>query len=283
MNNLVTLTPQVQIVTTTKKLVDSLLAMNTRNRSPKVSHINRLAADVESGQFLLTASGIGVSNTGVLLDGQNRLMAIRQAGYPPCKLVLVTGLDDDSQRVVDRHSKRSLGDALTLHMNITISGHMVALANAVHAFGASKGKYEKFVFSGRGVGTQLSDGAAAHVMAEHGDLIAEVVSASGGARASVMAALFVYAYHDHDRAIEFCHDVNKGVNLQEDHPAYRLRGSIDRLKKQSDAIGRMELFKTAVSAVICHATGRTTKMLKASESWANAPWKWSIPVIGKVD
>jgi hypothetical protein len=270
MNNLITQYPTVQIVTATKKLVDALLAINTHNRNPKKANIDRIVEDLQKDAFFLTASGVGVSNTGVLLDGQNRLMAIRKAGYPAVKFVLTTGLCMDSQRVVDRHARRNLADVLSLHMNITVSTHMVAAAKAIKFHGALVGKSEKFRMSS----AHSNDSETAEMIAEHGDLLLEVINASGMARASVATALFVYALHDKTRALEFCRDVAKGINLSEDHPAYRLRNVIQRMTKQGTATGRMELFKYAASAVMAHADGRTCKQLKESESWEAAPWKW---------
>lgn len=273
MNALISDMPHVSIVTASKNLVEKLLSMNTRNRKAKLSNINRLADDVQTGNFMLTASGIGVSKTGVLLDGQNRLIAIKKAGYPPVQFVLAIGLDDASQRVVDRHAKRSLSDILSMHMNLTISAHMVALANALSFFNATRKPNIPFVFQSSG---SLSDSRLADFMADYNNLAMDIVVSSGHARAPVLAALFVYALHDRDRAIEFARDIAKGLNLSEDHPAYRLRAAINRLKKATDSTGRMELFKLAASACIKHSQGKTSKQLQAVDSWESAKWDWLI-------
>lgn len=275
MNALISQTPQAQIVTAGKALVDKLLAMNTRNRKHKSAHIKAMAHEINAGQFWLTGSGIGVSKTGVLLDGQNRLMAIKAAGYAPVQFVLVTGLEDESQRAVDRHARRSLSDALTMHMNMTVSTQMVALANALHAFGATRGKTSPFVSTTQG-NSPLTDSVAADFMAEHGALAADLVKATNGVKAPVMAAIFVYAIHRHDDAMQFARDVSKGINLAEDHPAYRLRSAIERLKRANDSAGRTEIFKIAANACITHSKGATVKQLKPVESWESAPWKWAI-------
>lgn len=272
MHTLISTTPQVSIVTASKSMVDKLLSMNTRNRTPKKDHMARIKRDIESGTFHLTASGIGVSKTGVLLDGQNRLMAIRDAGYPPVKFVLATGLDDDSQRVVDRHAKRSLSDALSMHMNITVSSHMVALAHALRSFNATRKPPQPFAYAHG----HLSDSEVGDFMAEYGDVAIEVVRSATGCRAPVMAAIFVYALHDHERALQFARDVAKGVNLAEDNPAFRLRSSMARLKTASDAAGRMELFRVAASACINHANNKNLKLLRAADSWDGARWQWAV-------
>jgi hypothetical protein len=271
MNALISKTPQASVVTASRSLVDKLLSMNTRNRQIKKSHIEKLVRDIAAGEFLLTASGIGVSCDGVLLDGQHRLLAIRQAGYPPVQFILVTGLAAASQRVVDRHTRRTLGDALTLHMNKTISGNMVAIANALHDLDAVRGKDEPF----KHVRTNVADSVIASFMAEHNELCADVAQACP-ARAPIMAAIFVYASNDRNGALRFARDVYKGVELKEDSPAYRLRGAIDRLRRATDAAGRLELFCCAASACIADAQKRPMQMLRPVSSWATAPWRWEI-------
>lgn len=271
--SLVTSEPKATIETATKQLVDALLSMNTRNRTPKESHMKRLATDMKNGSFYLTASGVGVSKTGVLLDGQNRLMAIRDAGYPPVQFVLATGLDDASQRVVDRHAKRSLSDVLTMHMNMTVSTHMVALANALSAFGATK--KSGFVAFSR-ANAAMTDTVVAEFLAEHAELAIQVIQASKHVKAPVLAALWVYAYHHPEMALQFAHQVGTGFGLSENMPAYRLRSAIDRLKSNNSGPGRMELFKLAVTSCISHYQGKELKMLKGSDSWESAKWKWKI-------
>lgn len=271
--SLVTSSPKATIETATKPLVDALLAMNTRNRTPKQSHMKRLALDMQGGSFYLTASGVGVSKTGVLLDGQNRLMAIRDSGYPAVQFVLATGLEDDSQRVVDRHAKRSLSDVLTMHMNMTVSSHMVALTNALAAFGVTK--KSGFVSYARPSQT-MTDTVVAEFLAEHAELAIEVIQASKQAKAPVLAALWVYAYHHREMALEFAHQVGTGIGLSENAPARRLRLAIERLKANSSGPGRMELLRLSASACISHYQGKEIKLLKAADSWESAKWKWKI-------
>jgi hypothetical protein len=277
LNALISETPHANVVTASRTLVDKLLAMNTKNRRPKEKHVENLSSDVASGDFLLTASGVGVSRTGVLLDGQHRLMAIRKAGYPPVQFVLVTGLEDDSQLVVDRHAKRSLSDALSMHMNITVSSHMVAMAQALYAFNGASGKHDVFRHSRSGA---APDSLIGDFMAEHNELCCDIVRAGAEVRAPVLAAIFVYALHDRENAIRFAREVSKGIELKEDSPAYRLRTAMDRLKRAQDSAGRLEIFSCAASACISDDLKRPIKLLRPVESWATARWKWAIPAGG---
>lgn len=275
---LVTATPTCQIVTATPQLVDDLLAMNTRNRAPRQNHIDQLCREIEDGHFMLTASGVGVSKSGVLIDGQHRLIALKKSGCPPLQFVLATGLEDESQAVVDRHSKRNISDSLSLLMNMTVTTNMVAMIQILHSFGATDGKSETFTSSYK----PLHDAAISRVLTEIGEDVHAAAVATSGVRASTAAAVFVYMMHDREKALAFTDKVKRGIGLQENDAAYRLRIAIDRLKSQHTVAGRFELFKLSVSACIHDSTGAEVKLLRPQESWQQAPWKWNVPNISKI-
>lgn len=272
MNNLISSYPTASFVTASRALVEALLKMNTRNRKVKEREIIEMTKDMQAGRFLPTGSGVSVSSCGVLLDGQNRLLAMRRAGYPPVKFVLATGLSLDSQLVIDRGAKRTLADSLQMYMNITISTRMVALARALHEHSATVSKDASF-----GLSRPLSDSEVAIFLSGNSDLTFTVLAESGAVRTSVAAALYVYAYHEKDKALEFCRQVCKGANLEESAPAFRLRNSIEKMRNANTASARLELFRLTVSAICAHSRGEKLKILKGSDSWSNANFKWCIP------
>ena len=268
---LVTQNPECSIVTANKPLVDALLAMNTHNRTARQTAIDRLKIDIEAGTWKLTASGVGVDTLGRLSDGQHRLLAIKQAGYPPVQFVLATGLDPDAQSVVDRHAKRSLADALSLLQGRTISTAIVAAANVLLLYKNATSKDQPFAFSG---GQPSDSRAAANLLEWEDDLVAVMQAVGCSARASVVAALAIYHRHDHDGAIELGDQIKRGTGLSETDPAYKLRATLQTsTTKGGGSQAALRAFCYTVSAVIAHAQGRSIRILRASESWAQNPWK----------
>ena len=112
-------TEAAEVVTLTRPLVDWLLAINTHNRTIKAAVVQRYREELERGNWSVTSQGIGVSREGVLVDGQHRLLAIRAAGYPAVRTLLVYGLDPSVQLKVDTHAKRDLADRLALALDIS--------------------------------------------------------------------------------------------------------------------------------------------------------------------
>jgi hypothetical protein len=123
--------PEAQIKTATKELVDSLLSMNTSNRGVRKTIVNAYARDIKAGKWKLTNQGIGVTINGVVADGQHRLLAIKECGYPPIPLLIVTGLDPDVQIAVDAHAKRSARDLLQFAFGARVSRSAPAIANVL--------------------------------------------------------------------------------------------------------------------------------------------------------
>ena len=267
---LVTQHPHACIVTATKPLIDALIAMNTRNRKPRQTAIDRLRIDIEAGQWKLTASGVGVDWNGHLCDGQHRLYAIVEAGYPPVQFVLTTGLDPASQAVVDRHAKRSLSDALSMMTGRTVSTAIVAAANSLLSIKNATSPKEPFVYASR----HPSDSQAAACLIEWEDDLAAVLSAAGGNfRSSIVAALAIYHRHDPERAVLFADQLRRGLGLSETDPAYKMRSILETaLVRNGGAQGSIRAFCYTVSAILAHSQGRELRLLKGSDSWSNHRW-----------
>lgn len=257
-----------RIATATPELVDELLSMNIKNRTMRRSAVDRLVADIKAGAWVLTASGIGVDSNNVLSDGQHRLEAIRQAGYPPVQFMLARGLSPKAQSVVDRHAKRSLADALSLVNGRTISNLVVAACNALILV---KGATQRSVTFSASHGSP-SDSAVARKLIEWEDELLAVQSATNGsARAAVCAALAVYYRHKPDAALEFCDQIKRGLGLSETDPAYRLRAAL-KFSTAGGAAASVRSFATTASAICAHSKGAQVKMIRAYESWDKAPW-----------
>lgn len=266
---LITQKQTVQIVTANPLIVEALLSLNKRNRKIRPTATSRLREEIDLFRWHLTASGIGVDTDGNLSDGQHRLIAFREAGYPPVQFVLVTGLDPTSQAVVDRHAKRSLADALTLASNRTITTTQIAASNALLSITGSTYRAKTFSWAGN----QPSDAACEAQFEIWEEDISKVISHAGSSpRAAVIAALAVYHRHDSERSLVLAEQIKTGANLSEHDPAFRLRKALAALK-QGGSSSSVHSFRLAASACIAHAEGRKVNILRAAESWASSPWR----------
>lgn len=257
------------IVKSSKKLVDGLLEMNIQNRTIKKGHMQWLAEAIKNNDFHLTTQAIGVSDKGVLLDGQHRLMALKDAGYPSVDLLIVTGLSERSRIYIDQGAKRSTADMLKIVLNHSISHRMAALVTTHLKLAETK---DGFVFR-KDSGRKPSLDNVVEVMERHFDRISMLISAAGNLpRAGTLAAFFDYSLkYDHDSAIQLAEHVKNGENLTKNMPAYRLRAFILGGTKRTSygSAGQLEDYKNTVTACLAHAREEELIALRPSNSWEN--------------
>jgi len=100
-------------MTITPDLALQWLTQNTHNRSIRRGWVKELARRILNGLWRTTHQGIAFDETGLLIDGQHRLLAILEAETAIVMWVFFAA-DIADQLVVDDHGKRSPFDALSL-------------------------------------------------------------------------------------------------------------------------------------------------------------------------
>lgn len=264
---------QALIVTANEQIVESLLSKNTNNRSIRKGNKQWLKNAIENKEFILTGQGIGVSTDGILVDGQHRLEAIRESGYPPVELLVITGLDPKSMMYVDQHAKRSTADMLKIVLDKSITNREASLVNAHIKIIVNEDN--EFVF-GKG---RVAPDRVVEVMQENEDFISSLISAGGNMlRAGSYCALFHYGLrYDKDRAIELTAKINTGENLTRNDPAYKLRELLMSSHRRTTygSAGQLADYKYAVSASISDALDEEINILRQASSWDRLPKKLS--------
>jgi len=258
---------QALIVTAHKPLVDWLLSINTHNRSVKISQVNAIRQEIKDGRFLLTNQGVGVTATGWLTDGQHRLLGIKEEGYPPVELLVVTGLDDMSQVVVDRHSKRTSADVIRLVLNQTVSNQVVAAVSLMHRV---KSGVDGFFLTSK----KISEIDMADFIGNNHEALERLMPAIGSSmRAGVVAALIEFALsYSIDDACDLAEKVKVGADLSLTSPAFRLRNWMER-NRVGGGSAQLASYSAAVTACIAHARSEGISLLKPSRSWDRLPKK----------
>ena len=104
---------KIEIVEVTPELAKTWMEKNTHNRVIRPGTVNMYARDMTAGNWKMTGETIKFNKAGDLIDGQHRLQAVIKADIT-IKLLVVDGLDQDVQEVMDTGIKRSTSDALQL-------------------------------------------------------------------------------------------------------------------------------------------------------------------------
>lgn len=215
---------RVNVVTITPQLAEELLGKNPKNRKISRTNYNTVRRAIEHGEWELNGEAIKLSQDGTVLDGQHRLMAVRDTGIS-IQSLLIEGLPDGTQETMDTGKSRSLSDILAIRGE----ANAPALAALIR----------RFVLADRyGFVTAFSAGASGYPLTnremsdwlEANPWVREYVHPGravakktpiGGALAGFLIRTFD-ALDAEDSAF-FWERVKDGVNLSEDNPIYALR------------------------------------------------------------
>lgn len=115
---------EVSVETITPELATRYLASNIKNRSVRKQEVEAYAREIKRGTFALTHQGIAFDDSGHLIDGQHRLMAIATAGIP-VQMVVARGVVPRAFSVIDRGASRTMRDVVSL--NVADGGESYAM------------------------------------------------------------------------------------------------------------------------------------------------------------
>lgn len=109
--------PQAEMKTVVEKITPDMarkyLECNYENRTIRQAWIEQLVHIILRGQWVKTHQGIAFDESGRLVDGQHRLMAIAQAGKT-VECLVSRDLPTSSYRYIDAGKSRNLSDRIKL-------------------------------------------------------------------------------------------------------------------------------------------------------------------------
>lgn len=237
---LITLQPSAQFVLMTKPLVDALLAMNTRNRNLRQSVVATYKRTIEKNLWLPTNQGIGVSISGFLIDGQHRLEALREAGYPKVTMLVVTGLADETMAAVDGGVNRNARDYLQFMFDTKVSAFVSATlrTSMLAAVGFPLIKYQPQEY--------------AEHLEKLGGSISELLKLERISKlpAAVFAAIVdTHSNGYQSESIEFAKALLTGEMLAKDNPALVLRNWLATSNGSGGNTAMVERYKKTTRAI----------------------------------
>jgi len=137
----------VKMVKITPEVAANYLKFNTKNRKDKAKHINFLANQMISGDFLENGESIVFDFNGALLDGQHRLKAIIKSGLS-YNIPIVRGAKPLSLATYDTGKNRSASDILDLN-GFKYSGHLSILIKSINSYSLKGRKNSEFASKSR--------------------------------------------------------------------------------------------------------------------------------------
>lgn len=126
--NFAALTSELELVSPER--AEQLLNGNTHNRPVSKPYVRELRRELEEGRWKTTHQGVAIADDGTLLDGQHRLLAIKESGIA-APLFVARGVSRDAWDAIDQHRRRTGGQILALAGISKDAPRMVAMARAI--------------------------------------------------------------------------------------------------------------------------------------------------------
>lgn len=253
---------KVELVTIDPNMAAQWLEFNTNNRTLDQNTVEKFASDVAARRWSLNGETVKFDREGRLIDGQHRLSAI-VAANTPARMMVVTGLEPESQMTVDIGRIRSTGQQLSL-MGIANGNELTAAAvvlyrltqhpEKVWAVSNMPSKPEQLEFIKRNLDVLQSCCA-----------LATRAYAPTGMRKAPYAAAAASA-HLSGRGVEFIqfHDgFTSGANLSEGDPRLELRNRALRYKRHRTSTWDQQVMTAfVIKAFNAYLEGREIKLLR---------------------
>jgi len=107
-------------------LATALLGNNPINRRVAKANLEKMVRIITSGEWKMNGDTIRFTSTGILLDGQHRLMAIEKTGIP-VETLLLFGVAEEANLTIDTGKGRSNTDALIMQGFRANSAHSATI------------------------------------------------------------------------------------------------------------------------------------------------------------
>lgn len=241
-----------ETMTVTPEMATEWLKHNTGNRPLMPAHIAQLASDMTSGRWVLNGETIKFAPNGRLLDGQNRLMAIKKANMP-IVCVVAYNVPESAFSTIDvgrRRTNAQIG-AIAGFKNVH---NLAAAARAILMAQSGSNRAQS--------PAEMLSTIDAHPLLEH--YVSEIAkgdvrSVAGSGFAGVLTLMA--EKYGREVADSFLHQVRTGENLSRGSPAYELR---EKFIRQSHGSRLLPLARTALTIKACSAfaNGRTLGVLR---------------------
>lgn len=252
-------------ITITPAMATAILDFNRNNRRISTVNYLKLSHAMSAGQWEYNGETIKISRTGILLDGQHRLMACEHSGVPFTTLMVI-GLSENSQSTIDTGKSRSLADNLSM-AGFGNTNSMAAIIKTFFLIETSGSLYRGLLNSANEMIT-VSDGLT-YLAAHESDIVTATAFGHKTAKSTGLTArLAALAWHtftaiDTEDADYFFDHLASGVGLDAGNPILALR---ERLRKNKEArvdkkMGPVEMMAITIKAWNRFRRGESVQIL----------------------
>lgn len=226
------------VVRVTPQLAAEILKRNTKNRKPREVVISAYTSDMERGNWKFTGDAARFHKNGTLIDAQHRMMAIEQQepGFS-LPMLMVFGLGDDEQLVMDQGAKRSAADQLRM-LDFENESFVAAVTRQAIIYDSGLLFRNKNAVAQETTISQIGEWVETHPeeVAFLGSIVGSARKCNLEPKLIGLAAL-LFSRIDAEQANDFVHKLATGAGLQEGSAILALRERLikNRMDKRKDS------------------------------------------------
>jgi hypothetical protein len=200
----------------TPELAADFLQNNIANRPINNGALRKYVRQIRANQWPFAGDNIKISNTGKLLDGQHRLLAIQETGITK-SFNLQTGLSDETFSSMDIGRNRTAGDAIAIkgykNWNVVASALKIIMSYGTGGL-AQKAAGSENKFSNHDLVTYLETKVDKDLLEECATLGNRCYqSAKFFSAGSYAGFLYLFSQYDGQAAREFFDYLTSGENI----------------------------------------------------------------------
>ncbi|CAH1602682.1 conserved hypothetical protein [Vibrio jasicida] len=245
----------LSMVTLTPPVIDLLLSRNVNNIPPVKGKIRLYAELMRAGDWKYNGDSLRVSARGVLLDGQNRLMAAKEAKF---NLVsdIVVGLPDDVFNTIDQGRVRQRSHLLARSLGNTASqSESNTISKAVSKIMKHDQGYSQMTGESRAARSKLliTPDLIYDYVENHPDILDEVkyVKDTFGSRSLLPQSTILYLYHigsrfDKEYTEIYLNKLLKSTGLKDGETLHHLNQALIRVKSKTVKWSRADIENTLI-------------------------------------
>ena len=217
--------------------IEKLLEINTNNIPPTPTKISLYADNMVNGDWLYNGDAIRVSSSGVLLDGQNRLLAAQKAKMNlTCDLIV--GLDEGVFNTIDQGRTRHKGHLVARDKSLT-GGDAKFLTSSITRIIKYKEKLaQTTAISKGGLPSKFTADKVIEYIERNPQILEqlEVVKKEfPKLRSNLTQSIVLYIYHlgsihDEEYTLKYLKKLTLGVGLKEDETLYHYNRILNDIK-----------------------------------------------------
>ena len=261
---------KTEVRTITPVVATEMLKKNLNNRRLSDKHVNFLAQEMRSGNWLFDGQPLRFDENNILIDGQHRLNAIIKSQTSQ-NILIITGLKKESFKVMDTGKNRNASDVLSIngeayYSQISSCARFIIKLKGGNSAGGSRMSSTsntniiKWLDNNRGIVDHIKESI-------------RLKKAFSGVLSDTYIASFLFLLSEKDAVAseDFMRKLCTGLDLSENDSILTLRKALIKDKMSKACLGQKDKTALIIKGWNAYRLGKAPKFFRYNKSVESFP------------